>query len=382
MEVQDQYGTSQISVRAPGRVNLIGEHTDYNDGYVMPVAIDMEIRVHARRREDHLCRLYSEALQQEAQFDLENLQVDELPLWARYPAGVASMLRLHTQAALSGIDAVIVSTLPTGSGLSSSAAFESAFAVLWNELDDLGLDGWTLAKLCQQAEHAYAGVKCGIMDQAASLLCEAGHALFLDTRTLETKQVPLPEDWVIVVADTGKPRMLSGSEYNQRRADCEHAVRLLDQGLAEKISALRDVSPEGFMQFAPGLLPEIVRKRVAHVVGENLRVSQFVKALRERNAREVGLLMNASHASLRDDYEVSCPELDCMQQLCLQVPGCVGARMTGAGFGGACVALVSQEGVGSFIEEVGSRYRALQPYQPAFYLCRAVTGAGRMGGGS
>lgn len=381
MGIQERYGTPHISVRAPGRVNLIGEHTDYNEGYVMPVAIDREIHVHAIRRKDRLCRLYSDALQQEALFSLENLQVDELPSWARYPAGVASTLCRHTQIALSGLDAVIISTLPTGSGLSSSAALESAFAVLWNELDDLGLDRWTLAKLCQQAEHEYAGVKCGIMDQAASLLCEAGHALFLDTRTLETKQVPLPDDWAIVVADTGKPRTLSGSEYNQRRAECEQAAAIFDAWLDGSVHALRDILPGTFMEIAPAILPGNLRRRASHVISENARVLALLEALDAKEVQKTRLLLVASHASLRDDYEVSCPELDCMQELCLQVPGCVGARLTGAGFGGACIALVSQEGVEAFIEEVGSRYRALQPYQPAFYLCRAVNGANRIGGG-
>jgi galactokinase len=375
VEISERYGEPEFAVRAPGRVNLIGEHTDYNDGYVMPVAIDREIHLYASARHDRVCRLYSDTLRQEALFDLDHLQPDQIEPWARYAAGVAFMLQFHTKRALTGVDAVITSTLPTGSGLSSSAALEAVFAVLWNRMDDLNLDKWILAKLCRQAEHEYAGVHCGIMDQAASLLCQAGHALFLDTRTMQTKHVRLPDDWAIVVADTGKPRTLSGSEYNQRRMECEQAVEILNDSLDKPVHALRDVSAEAFMRFAPGLPAETLRKRASHVIGENERVREFAKALHFRSEKEIGLLMTASHASLRDDYEVSCPELDCMQAACLNAPGCLGARMTGAGFGGACVALVLQKDIEAFIDAAENAYRAQQPYEAAFYACKAVGGA-------
>jgi galactokinase len=366
-----------MRVRAPGRVNLIGEHTDYNDGFVLPVAIDREIHLYAQPRTDHRCLLYSEALDEQIELELDALRElppDSLPDgWVRYVAGVAVMLMRHTGRTLSGIEGVVSSTLPTGTGLSSSAALEAAFATLWNTLDTLHLDSWTLAKLCQQAEHIYAGVHCGIMDQAASLLTQRGHALFLDTRTLQTRHVPLPRDWLIVVADTGKPRTLSGSEYNQRRQECQQAVAGLRAVLGNEIKALRDVSPDDAALYLP-LLPEPARRRTRHVIGENARVQAFLVALAQADASRVRQLMLASHASLRDDYEVSCPELDAMVNACLNAPGCVGVRLTGAGFGGACVALVERRQTERFLQEADAAYRAQSHYAPQFLVCESVEG--------
>jgi galactokinase len=371
-----------MRVRAPGRVNLIGEHTDYNDGFVLPVAIDREIRLHAQPRSDHRCLLYSETLDDQIEIDLTRLQESRgeslsCTGWARYVAGVAVMLMRHTGRLLTGIEGVISSTLPTGAGLSSSAALEALFATLWNHLDQLQLDGWTLAQLCQQAEHEYAGVHCGIMDQAVSLLARRGSALFLDTRTLQTRPVPLPSDWLIVVADTGKPRTLSGSEYNQRRAECQHAVEQLQAVLGQPISALRDVSAEVAALYLP-LLSEPSRRRARHVISENARVLAFLDALARADAHAVRHLMRASHASLRDDYEVSCPELDQMVAACLEAPGCVGVRLTGAGFGGACVALVERARLDPFLKEADAAYRAQSGYTPQFLVCESVEGASLM----
>ncbi len=367
-----------MRVRAPGRVNLIGEHTDYNDGFVLPVAIDREIHLHARPRTDHRCQIYSETLDEQIEFDLAGLaqaSPDALPDgWTRYVAGVAAMLMRHTGRTLTGIEGVVSSTLPTGAGLSSSAALEAAFATLWNALDQLNLDGWTLAKLCQRAEHEYAGVQCGIMDQAASLLAQRGHALFLDTRTLTTRHVPLPAHWLIVVADTGKPRTLSGSEYNQRRAECQQAVEQLRAVLSDSVNALRDVSPEAAALYLP-LLTEPARRRARHVISENARVQAFLDALARADAPAIRHLMLASHASLRDDYEVSCPELDRMVEACLDAPGCVGVRLTGAGFGGACVALVERARIDAFLKAADDSYRAQSRYSPQFIVCEPVNGA-------
>jgi len=371
-----------MRVRAPGRVNLIGEHTDYNDGFVLPVAINREIRLHAQPRTDHRCLLYSETLDDQIEIDLTRLRESRgeslsCTGWARYVAGVAVMLMRHTGRLLTGIEGVISSTLPTGAGLSSSAALEALFATLWNHLDQLQLDGWTLAQLCQQAEHEYAGVHCGIMDQAVSLLAQRGSALFLDTRTLQTRHVPLPSDWLIVVADTGKPRTLSGSEYNQRRAECQHAVEQLQAVLGQPISALRDVSAEVAALYLP-LLSEPSRRRARHVISENARVLAFLDALARADAHAVRHLMRASHASLRDDYEVSCPELDQMVAACLEAPGCVGVRLTGAGFGGACVALVERARLDPFLKEADAAYRAQSGYTPQFLVCESVEGASVM----
>jgi galactokinase len=369
-----------LCVRAPGRVNLIGEHTDYNDGYVLPVAISLETRLYAQPRTDVLCQIYSETLDEQHTLNLADLPPPEqLPDgFVRYVAGVAAMLQQHTGRTLTGVDATICSQLPLGAGLSSSAALEAAFAVLWDALDDLRLDRLTLAHLCQQAEHRYAGVRCGLMDQAASLLCQAGHALFLDTRTHAMQQVPLPPEWAIVVVDTGKPRALAGSEYNQRRAQCEQATVALQGVLGEAVVALRDVSPEQGALYLP-LLEEPMRRRARHVISENARVLAFLTALRYGDAAQVRALMLASHASLRDDYEVSCAELDAMVEACLQA-GAIGARMTGAGFGGACVALVERAQLEGFLADAERLYRTRAAYEPRFYACDAVDGAALCGG--
>ncbi|MCS7272845.1 MAG: galactokinase [Fimbriimonadales bacterium] len=364
-----------LCVRAPGRVNLIGEHTDYNEGYVLPVAVNLEVRVHANPRSDSRCRVYSELLDEQCEFDLASLPTPEAtpPTFARYVVGVAWALQQHTGRTLTGIEATISSTLPIGAGLSSSAAIEAAFAMLWNILDGLHLERMQLALLCQRAEQVYAGVQCGLMDQAVSLLSKAGHALFLDTRTLFTQSIPIPEEWAIVVADTGKPRALTDSEYNLRRAQCEQAVAALRPLLGEEVSTLRDVSPEQAALYLP-LVSEPMRRRARHVIGENARVLEFLTALRHAEQAHIRALMLASHASLRDDYEVSCAELDAMVDACLAA-GAIGARMTGAGFGGACVALVEKTRVAQFLAEAEQRYRTQTNYTPRFFVCEAVAGA-------
>ncbi|MFQ3610019.1 MAG: galactokinase [Fimbriimonadales bacterium] len=368
-----------LCVRAPGRVNLIGEHTDYNEGFVLPVAINREIHLHAQPRTDHRCHFYSETLDDQIEFDMEWLATqpaESLPQgWFRYVAGVASLLQQRAGRPLTGVDAVITGNLPMGSGLSSSAAIEGAVAVMWNQIDQLGLSALELALLCQQAEWHYAGVRCGVMDQFASMLGKAGHALLIDTRTHFTETVPLPDDWVIVVADTGKPRTLAGSEYNRRRAECEQAVSELRAILGDAVNSLRDVSPEQASLYLP-LLSEPARRRARHVVSENARVLTFLDALRQADAPTVRHLMLASHASLRDDYEVSCDELDWMVSACLSAPGCIGARMTGAGFGGACIALVQKELTEPFMEHARATYCQRSDYAPQFLLCEAVDGAG------
>lgn len=364
-----------LCVRAPGRVNLIGEHTDYNDGYVLPVAISLETRVYARPREDTRCILYSETLDEQTEFDLSAIpEPADLPSgFVRYVAGVAWALQGYTGRTLTGIEATITSRLPLGAGLSSSAALEAAFAVLWNRLDELNLNQGMLAILCLEAEHVYAGVQCGLMDQVASLLSEAGHALFFDTRTMATQRIPLPSDWAIVVADTGKPRALAESEYNTRRAQCGAAVQALQKWLGAEVRALRDLSPEHAALYLP-LVEEPARRRARHVVGENARVLEFLNALRDADTVRVRNLMLASHASLRDDYEVSCAELDAMVEACMQA-GAIGARMTGAGFGGACIALVEHAQLERFLPLVEQHYRVQASYEPRFWVCEAVGGA-------
>jgi len=364
-----------LTVQAPGRVNLIGEHTDYNDGFVLPVAINRATRLYAQPRTDTRCVVYSEVLDDQIEFDLSNIPDPESldSGWARYVVGVGAMLKRHTAHTLTGVEAVVASDLPLGAGLSSSAALESAFAVLWNHLDALGLDRKTLALLCQQAEWHYAGVRCGVMDQFASLLSEPGCALFVDTRSLETESVPLPKEWVIVVADTGKPRALADSAYNERRAHCEAAVQSFRSLLGNSVSALRDVSAEEAAMLLP-LIHDPLRRRARHVVSENARVRAFLQALREANPQRIHHLMLASHASLREDYEVSCAELDLMVSACLRSPGCIGVRMTGAGFGGACVALVERAHLQAFLEAAEIHYRQQSRFVPHLFACEAVGG--------
>ncbi len=382
----------EVVVRAPGRVNLIGEHTDYNDGFVLPIAIDRAVWIAASPCSSHLGTIASLDFGQSATFRITEVQpgsragwigyptphatgagpAASAPGWAAYPAGVAWSLR-EAGCALSGIDAVFTSDVPIGAGLSSSAAVEVAFATTWQRLAGFSLRKSDLARLCQRAENEFVGVKCGIMDQTISAMGRAGHALLLDCRDLSTQHVPLPAGYAVVVGDTRVERLLAGSAYNERWAQCEAAVRVLGRR-DPSIRALRDVTPEFLSRYADDL-PEVVRKRARHVVSENARVLESVEALKRGDVERFGQAMIASHASLRDDYEVSCRQLDVMVEAMLRVEGVVGARMTGAGFGGCAVSLVRQGAVERFLSEVPAAYTAATGIEPAIYVCHAVDGA-------
>ena len=361
--------------RAPGRVNLLGEHVDYNDGWVLPVAIDRAAYVAVRPRADSLVTLIASDLNERAQFDLTMLAEtrETLPAWARYPAGVAWALR-QVGRAVQGMEALLTSDVPRGSGLSSSAAVEVAFATAWQQLGDWPLAPMEKARVCQHAENQYVGVNCGLMDQFASACGVAGHALLLDCRTLDWEAVPLPEGVAVVVADTTVRRELGNSEYNLRRAHCEAAVRILKEPLPT-ISALRDVLPADFNRYSALLLP-VVQKRARHVVEECARTRRAVEFLRAGDAAQFGALMNACHASLRDLYEVSCPELDVMVEAAQSIAGCYGARLTGAGFGGCTVNLVEAARAEPFTSELAMRYHRATGKTPEIYVCRAAAGAG------
>jgi galactokinase len=270
---------------------------------------------------------------------------------------------------LGGLDLVYDGDVPIGAGLSSSAAVEVAVATAADRLFDLGLPGLNLARLAQQAEHAFAGTRCGLMDQLISAEGQTDHALLIDCRTFEWQAVPLPAGQVVVVCDTGKRRGLAASAYNRRRAQCEEAARRLG------VAALRDLDVEAFEARA-GTLPALLRRRARHVVHENDRTLVAAEALRRGDAAGFGLLMNASHASLRDLYEVSCEELDLMAALAQAQPGCHGARMTGAGFGGCAVALVDEAAAADFVEAVGPAYERQSRRVPALYVTHASPGAG------
>ncbi len=365
-------------VRAPGRVNLIGEHTDYNDGFVLPMAIDREIMIAARRRRDR--RVHMVALDyrgESSEFSLDASAREPLmrsKMWATYVRGVATLLK-ERGIEIPGLDLVISGNVPIGSGLSSSAALEVCAATLFLEFSPVQIGKVELAKLCQQAENDFVGVKSGIMDQFISVLAREGNALLIDCRDLGYEHVPIPQDAAIVVCDTMKRRGLVASEYNTRRAECEEAVRWLRERMGQPIRALRDVSAAEFARFEKEL-PVNIAKRARHVISENERVTRAVVAMKENDLQTLGRLMNESHASLKNDYEVSSPELDAMVEVARKQPGCLGARLTGAGFGGCTVNLVMQGMQAPFMSRVAEEYHARTGLEPHIFFCRASEGAG------
>ncbi|MFX0095997.1 MAG: galactokinase [Candidatus Hodarchaeota archaeon] len=371
---EDYFNYSPTAVvRAPGRVNLIGEHTDYNEGYVLPVAIDFQVLMAARARSDKLIHLYSLNLGRASYFSLANLIFDSEDLWSNYVRGVAFFLEKEGYSLL-GMDAFVHGNVPLGAGLSSSAALEVATATVFERISNFNLDGRKKALICQQAENEFVGMNCGIMDQFVCCLGKEDHALLVDCRTLEYNHIPINlKDAYIIIGNTNKQRGLVDSEYNARRQECEKAVETFAQ-ILPNVTALRDVTPEQFHQHRDRLTP-VAQKRAEHVITENERVLQSVSALRKGDLEEFGHLMNLSHESLRNLYQVSCFELDVMVELARKVPGVWGSRMTGAGFGGCTVSLVQAESVDQFQKEVGPKYRSRTGLKPEFYICRAQNGA-------
>ena len=362
-------------VRAPGRVNLIGEHTDYNLGLVLPVAIDLEIRLAVVPTDDRLVRLTRLDDVSVGAFDLAAIEPAS-GAWIDYPAGVAWALD-GAGLPLRGLRGVIASSLPAGAGLSSSAALELATAWALLGAEAPGITPLELARIAQRAENVHVGVACGLMDQFAAACGTREGALLLDCRSLGYATVPLPLDAVaLVICDTGSPRRLETSAYNDRRADCETAVAILS---AEdpSIRSLRDVS-EAALPWASTRLDPVVFRRVRHVVTEDARVTATVDALRAGDLATVGEAFAASHASLRDDYEVSSPALDVMVAMALDVPGVLAARMTGAGFGGSTVNLVRPDAVAALAAAVETRYPERTGYRPTIRVVRPADGAGRV----
>lgn len=351
---------------APGRVNLIGEHTDYNDGFVFPAAIDRGLLIAAKAFEG-VSELCSRQTGRGETFDAATIEPGNLSGWAKYPAGVAWALR-RNGATLPNIRAVVDSTIPMGSGVSSSAAIELAFGVVWNRLAELGLDNPTLAKLGQVCENKFVGVNSGIMDQMASAMGKANHAMFLDTRSLEISYAPVPASVSVVLCDTKKPRALTDSAYNERRSQCEAAAAAMGVG------KLRDATLE-MLEAAKGSMEDVVFRRARHVITENDRCVAFKDALQNGDLALAGQLMRGSHDSLRDDYEVSCAELDLMADAAAAAKGVIGARMTGAGFGGACVALVHGDQVEAFIAQTLEKYEETSGRKGEAMACGLVDGA-------
>ncbi|MDP8215469.1 MAG: galactokinase [Candidatus Euphemobacter frigidus] len=364
-------GTPRVFM-APGRVNLIGEHTDYNEGFVLPMALEYRAEVAVSPRADRRVRVRSQNLDESITFSL-NENERKRNHWSDYTAGVARMLEL-SGFRLPGADLLIESMVPVGAGLSSSAALEvaSALALLSTVGGELSLTD--LALLAQRAENEFVGMNCGIMDQFISVHGERDHALFLDCRSLEYQQVPLRSDQVsVIICNTRVKHKLGVSEYNTRRKECEEGVDLLKSYYPD-ITALRDLSPEEFAQ-SEGMLPEVIGRRCRHVVTEDQRVLESVRALREDDLARFGDLMNRSHESLRDDYEVSCRELDIMVDLARKIPGCLGARMTGGGFGGCTVNLVEAASVDAFQSAIRSAYREETGLTAEIYLSAPARGA-------
>ncbi|MDQ3584245.1 MAG: galactokinase [Acidobacteriota bacterium] len=367
------YGREPRLFRAPGRVNLIGEHTDYNGGFVLPMAIDRETIVAAAARKDrHVCAL-SLNRNEVIEFDLDRPGAPHRGQWIDYVEGIAQALeKRHVR--LTGADLMILSNVPAGAGLSSSAALEVSTGLALACVADREIDRIALALAGQQAEHAYVGTLCGIMDQFVSALARRGHALLIDCRTLEATHVPLDTSSVAVaICDTMVKHQLSNSEYNLRRAECERGVELLREVLPG-IEQLRDVSVSEFAR-REARLPELLRRRCRHVVTENERTLAATCALRRGDLEEMGRLMKRSHESLRDDYEVSCRELDVMVEIANGCAGVLGARMTGGGFGGSTVNLVQRESLAEFKQTVTSEYEQATGIAPTIYVSEASAGA-------
>ena len=381
-------------VSAPGRVNLIGEHTDYNDGYVFPVAIDKYIHIAMRERADRRAVLHALDVDESFELNLDALRPvpPNAPTWSYYLIGVASLLQ-ESGNKITGIDAVIMGDVPIGAGLSSSAALSvsAALAFLNSSGPQSSPDAAVaearkreLAALCQRVEHEFVGVNCGIMDQTISLLGRADHGLFLDCRSLAYEHVPLNLGaHCIAICNTKVKRELAASEYNKRRTECERGVDILSQWLPG-ISSLRDITLSDFKKHE-GKLPALTQKRCGYVIKENTRVLDAVSTLKARNQQTsekvddpliaFGRLMNASHKGLRDDYEVSCRELDLLTDIAHSVDGVVGTRMTGAGFGGCTVSILHRDALETFRTRVTTEYRKQTGIEPEIYLCNVSNGA-------
>ncbi len=357
---------------APGRVNLIGEHTDYNDGFVLPMAIDYRVDIAVSPRGDRMLNIRSRSMDDSISFSLDE-NIRKRDHWSDYTAGVARMLELYGFH-LPGADLLIESTVPVGAGLSSSAALEVASGLALLSTVDGRMDPGDLALLAQRAENKFVGMNCGIMDQFISACAEKDHALFLDCRSLDYQQVPLQSDQIkIVICNTMVKHELSASEYNLRREECEEGVALLKKE-HPAITALRDISPKEFAK-SEETLPELIRMRCRHVVTEDQRVLDSVEALRAGDMVQFGRLMNESHNSLRNYYQVSCPELDIMVDLAQKIPGCLGARMTGGGFGGCTVNLVKVDAVSDFQSAMRDGYCRETDRNPEIYISSPAAGA-------
>lgn len=365
----EQFGEdfgAEFVASAPGRVNLIGEHTDYNGGFVFPIAIDRYVHAIARKRKDRWVRIAARDCRDADTFSLDAIEPDSGRRWVNYVRGVASELS-QAGIALTGLDLAIGGNVPIGAGVSSSAAIELATAQTFLTVAEASMERRALALLCQRAENRFVGVSCGIMDQFISALGERSRAMLLDCESLDYEMVPLPENAVFVVCDTRKPRSLSDSAYNERRGQCEAGAAQLG------VPSLRHATIEA-LERARSTMDEVTWRRCRHVVTEIERTLRAQEAMKAGDLKGFGRLMDESHASLRDDYEVSCRELEVMVEAARTARGCLGARLTGAGFGGCAVALVEKEDVDVFIEQTSAYYRRETHIEPSLYAVRASNG--------
>jgi galactokinase len=373
---RSRYGKDPRMFRAPGRVNLIGEHTDYNDGYVLPIAINRETVVAITARPDRTLRIWSLNLETSAELNLDALGCGRHGNWLDYIEGVACALAAQG-VPLIGSDIALKGDVSIGSGLSSSAALEVALGTALVSISGSQVDKISIPLAGQTAEHVHVGINSGIMDQFTSANALAGHAILLDCRSLAFRYIPLSlADYRIVVCDSRVRHALASSEYNQRRLDCEEGVRLL-RTVRPGIKALRDISSVELIANR-SLLPETVLRRCRHVVGENERTLKAASALDSGNLAEMGTLMSESHQSLKNDYQVSCHELDVLVESAMRRPGVLGARMTGGGFGGCTINLVAETEVSSFMQKVAQEYEARTQLTADIFVVHAMDGAGEI----
>jgi len=369
----NKFKTSPILVFSPGRINLIGEHTDYNDGFVFPAAIDKEIHFAAAKNDVNMFRFFAADLNESFELKVDDLAVTKTP-WANYLLGVAAQYK-KAGYPLKGIDCVFGGDIPLGAGLSSSAAIENGFALVLKEIFKFNISKMDMVKMAQKAEHEYAGVMCGIMDQFASMNGKKDHAIKLDCRSLEYEYVNIDlHDYNILLCNTNVKHELASSEYNTRRKECEIGVQILKK-YNNKIIALRDVSLQMLEQYRDEFDP-IVFNRCKFVVKENLRVEDAFSALVNNDILSLGVLMYQSHEGLRDDYEVSCKELDLLFDIAKKSDDVIGSRMMGGGFGGCTINIVKKDKVRSFTESVIQKYNKLTGIDPEIYTVKITDGTG------
>jgi galactokinase len=377
-EFMEKYGDHKTRIQvyfAPGRVNMIGEHTDYNGGYVFPCALNFGTYLVIRPNDSNIMRLATTNFRFAANVSVKSFE-PQGKHWINYPMGVMDQF-VKRGIDLNGMDMMFSGTIPNGAGLSSSASIEMVTAFALNDLLETKLEILDLIKLSQKAENDFVGVKCGIMDQFAAGMGKKDHAVFINCKTLDYETIPLnPGDYKILISNTNKRRGLAGSQYNERRAQCEAAVKILSK--AKKIKFLGDLNLQRFNEIKYLITDETILKRARHVVSENERVLNAIDALRSDNLKKFGQLMNESHDSLRDDYEVTGVELDTLVNEARKVDGVLGSRMTGAGFGGCTVSLVHNDALNNFTSQVGMAYKVATGLKPDFYIAEIGDGARRL----